>query len=144
MLPFAKFTKSFSTLNVVEGNAAAQYIYENILGDPGVRARMALASEFGIPAMSVCAREIEAVGDQPGSGLDLDNVTVKQSIGRMVKESLREFGYVPVAKKGKCLSASLQLKHFEVGAVYKRDKKIEPKIALEILLTGGVEYHEVL
>lgn len=142
MMNFPDFCKSFSTLYALESSKTAQYIYENVIGAPGVRTRMALASEFRVPALSVCAKEIERICEQANSDLTLDR-TVKQGIGRMVSESLRELGYVVHIKSSR-LPAALHLNYFVNAATYRRDKIVQPEVFLEVVLSGAVDYREIL
>lgn len=144
MKTFPVFCSSFSTTYDLEHSNTARYIYDHIISDPGVRARMVLASEFRLPALSVCAKEIERICAQPGSDLVLQD-KVKQGIGRMVSESMLGLGYTKdTSKKGCRLSAELGLEYFKNAAVYKRDGKVRPEVLMEIVLSGGTEYHETL
>ena len=143
MLQFDQFIPTFSSLSVLKDSKTAKYIYKNVIGRPDVRVRMAMASEFQIPALAVCAKEIETICVQAQSDLDLNNRTVKQGIGRMVKESLRDLGYEPVTNNNH-LSDSLQLEFFSTATTYKRNKDIQPAVTLEIVLSGEEQYREVL
>lgn len=120
MLKFEDFVKTFSVLGAWEHNRYARHIYEEIIGRADNRVKMVLASEDGLPALSVCAVEIESYcADEPGCDIDLDNHQVRQAIGRMVKEAMLPLGY-KVDSKGNRLPAALKLEHFRTAACYRR------------------------
>lgn len=120
MLKFEDFVKTFSSLSAMESSSHARYIYEEIIWRDDMRVKMALASEAGVPALSVCAKEIENYCMcAPSCDVDLTNHTTKQSIGRMVKSALQPMGYQVCGKKS--LAKELGLKYLKNASVYCRE-----------------------
>lgn len=106
MVTFEKFL-SQSTLNKsVAGSKTAKEIYELIWSD-SVRIKFVDTTEARLPALSVCATEIEKMCTSESSDLILTD-PVKQTIGRMVSSSLRPFGYL--SRKGRKARMPLHLK----------------------------------
>lgn len=136
MLSFSDFIATFSSLSVLENSNCAKYIYENIIARDDVRIKMVLASEAGLPALSACAREIEEYCDSvTNCDLDLNNKTVKQSVGRMVKAALTPLGY-HVCAQGGVLSSSLELRYFRTASSYSREGT-SLKISVSTLTPDG-------
>jgi len=114
---FDDFIKSFPSCKVLRDSVSARHIYDEIIWDDNVRIKMVEASDAKSPALSACAKEIEAYcQNTPGNDLDLTNDTVKQTIGRMVAVSIAPFGYTSSSKKR--LSRILKLKYFFNATVF--------------------------
>ena len=131
MLNFDQVGKTL--LKEWESDTHARYIYEQILSRPDVRIRMVLASHFGLPALSVCAKEIEEYCENtPGCTVDVTKDTIRQRIGAMVVPVLADLGYRPV-KSGRKLAASLHLKYFKTASLYEK----QPDAKLVLTLRPG-------
>ena len=156
MKNFDDFIHSFSSLAKLENSSTARHIYENIIGTPQNLIKMAVASEFNVPALAVCAREIEAYAMADGNDLPVDcfekrasdgkvhlTATIKQSIGRMVKDWMDLMGYAPCSERNS-LPASLNLGEFKTAAAYKRREDGVAAVRVGLCLSGEIEYHTFL
>ena len=156
MKRFDDFIHTFSSLAKLENSSTARHIYESIIGTPQNLIKMAIVSELNIPALEVCAREIEACAMAPGNDLPADcfekrasdgtvhlSKTIKQSFGRMVKDWMDLMGYVP-ASEGNYLSSSLKLKEFKTATAYRRQEGRDADARVGICLSGELEYRTFL
>lgn len=126
---FNDFINSFSTNKCVANSKTAKHIYENIIWREDIRIKMAELSDAGIPALSACAKEIEAYCSNNRSDIDITDTTVKQTIGRMVADSLAPLGYIP-GKRGRISVPKLNI--FKTAAFYIQSgnatQRVEKKI----------------
>ena len=132
MLPFSDFIKTSSFNSVVEKSKTAQTIYEKVIWRDDVRISFVDMSIANLPALAVCANEIERICAEATSDLDLNNPTVKQTIGRMISVSIEPFGYVSRKGRKARMPLNLNTKHFKYAHVYNYDggetQKIEKRI----------------
>lgn len=78
-------------------NKAAKEVYELLAEGENIY-RMMLFSELEIPALAAAISEIEALYKEQ-EVFDLNNSFVKQTMGVMVKDILRAFGYDNIKSK---------------------------------------------
>lgn len=120
MRTFDNFVTALPLARVWTGNPTARHIYDEILSRPDVIARMAMASELGYPALSACVREIVCYClDADDSAVDVNDPTVRQCVGRMVREVMESVGY-SVVEKSCGLTAKQGARPFMTAARYKR------------------------
>lgn len=129
---FNDFVLSFSALSVLNGSSTARFIYDNIIWRDDIRAGMVTASDLGIPALSVCATEIENYcANNPNCDLNISNRTVKQSLGRAIKCAMEPLGYT-VLTSGNRLPSCLNLQHFKTATSYNKTNVGTDKINVSI------------
>lgn len=116
MLSFDEFLAQTTLNKSVASSKTAREIYELVWSD-SVRIKFVDTTEARLPALSVCATEIEKMCTSESSDLVLTD-PVKQTIGRMVSSSLRPFGYL--SKKGRKARMPLymKLKTFKYAYVF--------------------------
>lgn len=118
MLQFSDFIASSSFNSVVSNSKTALKIYNEIIWRDEVRIGFVDLSNAGLPALSVCTKEIEQICSSGTSDLDLTNPTVKQTIGRMVSASMEPFGYVSRKGRKARMPQSLNAKFFKYAHIF--------------------------
>ena len=131
-MTFEEFIKTSNTLEPMANLPAARHIYENIICRPDVVGWMAIASELKMPALAVCAGEIEQYCDShPGCGVDLRSDLTRKSIGRMVRAALEPVGYLPAGKKN--MPKELGFRYF-CGVAKRYEKQASAQFTVKVSL----------
>ncbi|NCE64248.1 hypothetical protein D1159_06530 [Pseudoflavonifractor sp. 524-17] len=131
-MTYQEFINTSNTLAPLAGNQTAQYIYQNIIHRSDVVGWMAIASELKLPALAVCAGEIEQYcAGHPGT-LDLSDNLVRKSIGRMVRAALEPLGYEPVGKKS--MPKEMGFQYF-CGVAKRYEKHRPAKYVVQVAIT---------
>lgn len=89
--------------------------------------RMKLASDMGLPVLTLIARELEEKFDEnscfPVTATKNDpNALYRQNVGRIAKFIMDKLGYVPAAGSVR-LPAVSKSRYFSTSAVYKKKEK---------------------
>ena len=89
--------------------------------------RMKLASEMGLPVLTLIARELEENFDENSCfpvvvTKDDTNALYRQNVGRIAKFIMDKLGYVPAAGSVR-LPAVSKSRYFSTSAVYEKKKK---------------------
>lgn len=90
--------------------------------------RMKLASDMGLPVLTLIARELEEKFDEnssfPVTATKKDpNALSRQNVGRIAKFIMDKLGYVPAAGRSVRLPAVSKSRYFSTSAVYEKKKK---------------------
>ena len=90
--------------------------------------RMKLASDMGLPVLTLIARELEEKFDEnssfPVTATKNDpNALSRQNVGRIAKFIMDKLGYVPAAGRSVRLPAVSKSRYFSTSAVYEKKKK---------------------
>lgn len=108
----------FPTNRVIINSKSAKYIYENIIWNDQNRIKFVDLANVEMPSLIACALEIENYCiSNPNNDLDLNNNTVKQTIGRMIAVAIESFGYTKVTKDH--LSPSFGFSFFKNASTFK-------------------------
>lgn len=106
------------------------------LSEPTTVYKMIIASDLGLPALTLIAKELEVffgknsnfpVVATPNS----KNATNRQNVGRMIKFVLSRYGYTPIdggLSEQARIPAVSGAKHFSTSAIYKKTGNPEYKI----------------
>ena len=78
--------------------------------------RMKLASDMGLPVLTLIARELTATKNDPNAPL------YRQNVGRIAKFIMDKLGYVPATGSVR-LPAVSKSRYFSTSAVYEKKKK---------------------
>ncbi|MFA5624639.1 MAG: hypothetical protein WC966_06260 [Bradymonadales bacterium] len=102
-------------------NKDAQYIYENIIFKEDLRILAVDCSEDGKAALRAYVKDIEAYCE---GKVDLSNEFLRQSIGRMVSESMNLLGYKKIQD---AVDRELPgAKFFKTASIYALDTSETP------------------
>lgn len=110
------------------------------LASPEVVNRMIIASELGLPALTLVVRNLEKRFDEkstfPVVMLENEyNATARQNVGRIIKFVLGKYGYVPVSERLEertRIPAIAGSEYFLTGAVYNKDTRMVPEFAIKV------------
>jgi hypothetical protein len=116
---FSDFIRSRSFNVNVKESLTAQKVYEDIIWRDDVRIKMVELTDAGIPALAACVGEIEELCSSDDSDLDLTNMQIRTTIGRMVAAALEPYGYT---SKGE--GAKLARLPYSVGSKYFTKAKV--------------------
>lgn len=102
--------------------------------------RMIIASELGLPALTLVVRDLEKRFDEkstfPVVVLKSDyNATARQNVGRIIKFVLGKYGYVPVSEKLEertRIPAIAGSEHFSTCSVYNKDTRMVPEFTIKV------------
>lgn len=130
-MDFKSFISSFSTNSCVADNAVAEYVYSEIIWNETNRIKMADLSDAKKPALIACASQIEDYCKKNNNALDLTNDTVKQTIGRMIAESLAPLGYTKITQTR--IPKVLNLEYFVSSSVFEYTGDETQKIVKKIV-----------
>lgn len=98
MLSFEEFTESFPTAHCCRGSYTAKQIYRFISRNE-TRIKLCKYADLHITPLSAICDEVLIIANQANSDFKLDNSKLhRQTVGRMVTEALREFGYIPATR----------------------------------------------
>ena len=90
--------------------------------------RMKLASDMGLPVLTLIARELEEKFDENSSfpvpaRKNEPTALSRQNVGRIAKFIMDKLGYVPAAGRSVRLPAVSKSRYFSTSAVYEKKKK---------------------
>ena len=110
------------------------------LASPEIVNRMIIASELGLPALTLIARDLESKFDEnstfPVVVFENDaNATARHNVGRIIKFVLGKYGYVPVSDKLEertRIPAIANAKYFSTCAVYAKDESIVAELTIVV------------
>ena len=141
-MTYSDFTNLYATPANLKASNTARHIFEDIIGRPDNLMKMMVLSDFDIPALAACAKEIEACAKGPNSDLPLGTdgkgnpcleKQLKQYCGKFVKAWMERLGYVPYSDHNR-LPARLMPCDFKTATSYRRQEGKDPSIKLEIHL----------
>lgn len=112
MVTYDDFCKGSSGNWLVNADARAVF---DFLCQPENIHRMIVMSELGLPALGGVVKTLESKFANIAN-FPLSNFTNRQTVGKMVKRILREFGYEPVAGG---LDERTQLRNFMGAELFK-------------------------
>ena len=107
-LSFDDFIASHATNSCLAHSDTARYIYENIIWNDDIRIAMAEMSDANKPAIMVSGAAIEHhCASVTNCDLDLQDLTIRRTIGRMNSVALEPLGYAksrftPLPKNNPC------------------------------------------
>lgn len=97
MLSFEEFTESFPTAHCCRGSHTAKKIYSYISKND-TRIKLCKYADLHITPLSAICDEVLIIANQENSDFKLESKLHRQTVGRMVTEALREFGYIPATR----------------------------------------------
>ena len=108
--------------------------------------RMKLASDMGLPVLTLIARELEEKFDEnssfPVTATKNDpNALSRQNVGRIAKFIMDKLGYVPAAGSVR-LPAVSKSRYFSTSAVYEKKKKGKQKMYAAYNIALGYEMQD--
>ena len=132
MLAYDDFISSFSTNSCLKNSNTAKEVYNNIIWDPQVRISMAEHSDANKPAILACGKLIEDYcANDPTCDMDLNDDTVKKTVGRMVAAALAPLGYTK--KRFTVFPKSHNCTKFTSGSVFHKTEEGTQKIVKTII-----------
>lgn len=131
------FMKKTKMLDVNGGKTGVEEVMDFLVKPESVF-KMIIASEMGLPVLTLIGKELEIMFDEhsyfPVVYLGDDkNPTARQNVGRMVKVVMEQYGYTPVAgglSEQARIPAVSGTDYFSTSAIYKKtdEAKIEIKV----------------
>lgn len=97
MLLFDDFVINYKCKDLA-GNETAKYVFERIILQEYMIARMIALSKSKQPAILACSKEISVAVERMG-GLDLSQDRIHQCIGKMISAALKLYGYKPSQRR---------------------------------------------
>lgn len=93
--------------------------------------RMCILSDCGLPAISAVAYDLEQTfGD--ASCFPMKEKCNRQTVGRMVRYILKQFGYEKAASGNIRLKDCFHAKHFKSGGLYRKTKEGAYRIVMAV------------
>lgn len=109
--------------------------------------KMIIASEMGLPVLTLIGKELEIMFDEysnfPVVYLGNDkNPTARQNVGRMIKVVMQEYGYTPVdggLSEQARIPAVSGTEYFSTSAIYRKtdEAKLEIKVSSNEVLSNS-------
>ncbi|MBE5987735.1 MAG: hypothetical protein E7250_08405 [Paenibacillaceae bacterium] len=109
--------------------------------------KMIIASEMGLPVLTLIGKELEIMFDEysnfPVVYLGNDkNPTARQNVGRMIKVVMQEYGYTPVdggLSEQARIPAVSGTEYFSTSAIYRKtdEAKLEIKVSSNEVLCNS-------
>lgn len=109
--------------------------------------KMIIASEMGLPVLTLIGKELEIMFDEysnfPVVYLGNDkNPTARQNVGRMIKVVMQEYGYTPVdggLSEQARIPAVSGTEYFSTSAIYRKtdESKLEIKVSSNEVLSNS-------
>lgn len=115
------------------GNADAKAIFELLSNDENVIAMLEMVKADKAPLIA-CIHEIERHFDaQEESAFDLHDISVRQSVGRMIKTIIAPFGYE--SQNVKALPKECASKYFTFATKYRKTGVATMKVVETVIKT---------
>lgn len=111
------------------------------LSSPAVLNKMMIATELGLPVLTLVANDLERRFDENSNfpvvkvGEEY-NSTNRQNIGRATKFLMQKMGCHPIAGKldPQCrIPAAMKAEHFSTSAVYVKDSPAEYEVVVDVV-----------
>lgn len=140
------FLERTKMLDVHGGKVGVEEVMDYLV-DPVTVDKMIIASEMGLPVLTLIGKEVESIFDEHsnfpvGAIEDNKNATARQNVGRMIKFVMARYGYTPVdggLSEQARIPAISGTEHFSTSGIYKKTEPAEYEIRITSKEIRGTE-----